>query len=246
MLHLKAGDPLRIYFIIDNQVRARRLVIAGIYSTGLEEFDRLYIFGDIGQIQGLNGWESDEVSGYEIMINRFRDLTEVSDQVYRSIGYDLDAMSIRDLYPQLFDWLDLQDMNVVIILVLMILVSGIAMISTLLVLILERTAMIGVLKALGSRNSVIRKVFIYNAIYILTRGLLWGNLVGISLCLVQKYTGWVQLPEESYFMSVVPIHLAVTDIVLLNMGTLFLCTLMMIIPSLVIARISPVKAIRLE
>jgi len=246
LLKLKTGDALRTYFIINNQARARRFLISGIYNTGLEEFDKLYIFGDIGHIQKLNGWDSTEISGFEVLLDRFDDLDAMNEKIYKNIGYDLDTRTIRDMYPQLFDWLELQDMNVIIILVLMILVSGIAMISTLLILILERSNMIGILKALGARNFSIRQVFLYNAAFIITRGLLWGNLVGISICLLQKYFGIIHLNEESYFMSVVPINLDLLHLFLLNAGTMLVCVLMLIIPSLVISKIVPAKAIRFD
>lgn len=246
LMKLKTGDPLRTYFIIDNQVRGRRFVISGIYNTGLEEFDKIYIFGDIAHIQRLNGWDPTLVSGFEVTVDNFRELDKRNEQVYQQIGYELDAKTIKDLYPQLFDWLGLQDMNVIIILVLMVLVSGIAMISALLVLILERTRMIGILKALGARNVSIRRIFLYNAAYIVMNGLLWGNLIGIGACLIQQHFGLIHLPEESYFMSVVPINLSWIHLLLLNGGTLLTCIGMLIIPSLVITRITPVKAIRFD
>jgi lipoprotein-releasing system permease protein len=246
LLRLKTGDPLRTYFIMDQQARGRRFIISGIYNTGLEEFDKLYVFGDIRQIQKLNGWDSISVSGFEVMIDDFNRLEELTKVVYGEIGYELDARSIRDIYPQLFDWLELQDMNVLIILVLMVLVSAIAMISTLLVLILERTSMIGLLKALGMQNSGIRKVFFYHAVYIIGQGLLIGNFFGIGLCLLQHYFGIIRLPEASYFMNVVPIHLDFLQLIILNLGTLAICSAFLILPSFIIARISPVKAIRME
>jgi lipoprotein-releasing system permease protein len=246
LLKIKVGDPLRMYFIIENQARARRFTVSGIYNTDLAEFDLKFIFGDIRQIQKLNGWNANQVSGFDVYINDFKDLDKMGKIVYKAVGYDLNAKTIRDLYPQLFDWLDLQDMNVIIILVLMVLVSGMAMISTLLILILERTNMIGVLKALGSRNISIRRIFLYNAAYIIGKGLLYGNMVGISICLLQKYFSIVSLPQESYFMSVVPINLDLIQILLLNVGTLAICTLMLLLPSFIVTRITPVKAIRFD
>lgn len=246
LLKIKVGDPLRMYFIIENQPRARRFQVSGIYSTGLAEFDLKFIFGDIRQIQKLNGWGLDSVSGFDVYINDFAQLDKMGKLVYNSVGYELNAKTIRELYPQMFDWLDLQDMNVVIILILMVLVSGMAMISTLLILILERTNMIGVLKALGAQNTGIRWIFIYNAAYIVGRGMLFGNIVGIGICLLQKYFSIVSLPQESYFMSVVPINLDILHLLLLNIGTLIACTLMLILPSYVVTRISPVKAIRFD
>jgi lipoprotein-releasing system permease protein len=246
LLKLKNGDALRTYFIINNQARGRRFVISGIYNTGLEEFDKLYVFGDIINIQKLNGWDSSQVSGFEVLVDHFNELTAINEKVYKNIGYDLDSRTIREIYPQLFDWLNLQDINVIIILVLMVLVSGIAMISTLLILILERSNMIGILKALGARNFSIRQIFLYNAAYIISRGLFWGNLIGLSICLLQKYFGIIHLNEESYFMSVVPININILHLFMLNAGTLVVCILMLIIPSFVISKIAPAKAIRFD
>jgi lipoprotein-releasing system permease protein len=246
LLKIKVGDPLRMYFIIDNMARARRFNVSGIYNTGLSEFDLKFIFGDIRQIQKLNGWGADSISGFDVYINDFNQLDKMGKIVYNTVGYDLNTKTIRDLYPQLFDWLDLQDMNVIIILILMVLVSGMAMISTLLILILERTSMIGVLKAMGARNLSIRRIFLYNAAYIIGKGLFYGNMAGISICLVQKYFGIITLPQESYFMSVVPINLDIIHILLLNAGTLVACTIMLLLPSFIVARISPVKAIRFD
>ena len=246
LLKIRVGDPLRMYFIIENTARARRFNVSGIYSTGLAEFDMKFIFGDIRQIQKLNGWGADSVSGFDVYINNFEELAGMGKLVYKEVGYDMNARTIRDLYPQMFDWLDLQDMNVIIILILMVLVSGMAMISTLLILILERTNMIGVLKALGARNVSIRRIFLYNAAYIVGKGMLYGNIAGIGICLLQKYFSIISLPQESYFMSVVPINLDIFYLLILNAGTLASCTLMLVLPSFIIARISPVKAIRFD
>ncbi len=244
MLKLKLHDDLRMYFINQNQTRARKFVIAGIYQTGLEEFDKMYVICDIAHIQKLNNWSTGEVAGFEVLINDFDDLKAMRETVKDNIGYDLKAESIHDMYPQIFDWLALQDTNVAIILTLMVLVSGIAMISTLLILILERTNMIGILKALGMRNSGIRKIFLYNSAYIIGKGLLWGNLAGITLCWLQLHFGIIKLPQESYYVSVVPINLYYLPILLINIGTLLVCMILLIVPSHIISRIQPVKAIR--
>ncbi len=243
-LKLKPGDDIRMYFIIDNITRGRKFTVSGIYETGLEDFDNNFVIGDIGHIQKLNNWNSDQVTGFEVIIDDFDRLDELGEYVYNTIGYDLDARSIKHLYPQIFDWLSLQDMNVIIILTLMVLVAAITMISTLLILILERTNMIGVLKALGSKNWSVRKIFLYNAMYIIGKGLLWGNVFGVAICLLQKYFGIMKLPQESYYVSVVPINIDIMSIVILNIGTLLLCTLMLIIPSYIVTRITPAKAIR--
>ncbi|MFA4851719.1 MAG: FtsX-like permease family protein, partial [Bacteroidales bacterium] len=168
----------------------------------------------------------------------------MSEFVYKNIGYDLNSKNIEELNPQIFDWLGLQDINVIIILTLMILVAAINMISTLLILILERTNMIGILKALGAKNGSIRKIFLYTSANLIGKGLFWGNLIAISLCLLQKQFGIITLPQESYYVSCVPINLNIFHILMLNAGTLLMCMLMLIIPSYIVTKISPVKAIR--
>ena len=244
LLNVHVGENLRMYFIVDNKARGRRFVISGIYDTGLAEFDMMYIYGDIGQIRKLNGWSNSQVSGFEVFINDFSQLDDMAAKVNEATGFDLKTQTIRELYPQMFDWLDLQDMNVIIILTLMVLVSAITMISTLLILILERTQMIGTLKALGANDTSVRKIFLYQAAFILGRGLLWGNIVGISLCLVQLQWGIMKLPQASYFVSVVPINLSLIHLAIINAGTLIVCMLMLVVPSYVISRITPIKAIR--
>ncbi len=243
-LNLKLGDDIRMYFISGQNTLGRKFRICGIYETGLEEFDKVYVICDIRQIQKLNNWEPDEVGGFEILVDNFNDLDKIGDYVYTRVGFSLDAKTIRQLYPQIFDWLDLQDINVLIILVLMILVAGITMISTLLILILERTSTIGILKSLGMRNRGIREIFLYNAAYIIVKGLLWGNAIGLGLCLIQQKWGIIKLPEESYYVPVVPISLDLWTILLLNLFSFLACLLMLIVPSFVITKVSPVKAIR--
>jgi lipoprotein-releasing system permease protein len=244
LLKLHLNDDIRMYFISGTTTLGRKFHIAGIYETGLEEFDKVYVLCDIRHIQKLNNWQPDEVGGFEVILDNFNDLGKMGKYVYRKIGMTLDAKTIRDLYPQIFDWLDLQDINVLIILVLMVLVSGITMISTLLILILERTNMIGILKALGMPNRGIRRVFLINAVYIIGQGLFWGNLVGATLCILQQKYGIITLPQESYYVSVVPVNLELWNILLLNAGTVVVCLAMLLLPSFVTSRISPVKAIR--
>lgn len=244
LLKLKLKDDLRVYFISGNNTLGRKFHIAGIYETGLEEFDKIYILCDIHHIQKLNNWQPDQVGGFEVLLDNFRDIDKLGKYVYRNIGFTLDAKTIKQLYPQIFDWLDLQDINVLIILVLLILVAGITMISTLLILILERTSLIGVLKALGMRNLGIRKIFLLNAVYIIGIGMLWGNAVGFLLCILQQTYGIIKLPQESYYVPVVPINLDAVNIILLNVCSLVVCFAMLIIPSFIITKVSPVKAIR--
>jgi len=244
LLKLRLNDDIRMYFISGTTTLGRKFHIAGIYETGLEEFDKVYVLCDIKHIQKLNNWQPDEVGGFEVILDNFNDLDKMGKYIYHKIGMTLDAKTIRDLYPQIFDWLDLQDINVLIILVLMVLVSGITMISTLLILILERTNMIGILKALGMPNGGIRRVFLINAAYIIGQGLFWGNLIGITLCIVQQKYGIITLPQESYYVSVVPVNLDGWNILLLNAGTVVVCLAMLLVPSYVTSRISPVRAIR--
>jgi len=245
-LKLKTGDSLRMYFILKDQTlpKGRKLHISGIYETGLEEFDKVFVIGDIAQIQSLNKWNNNQVAGFEVILDDFKDLNKMSEFVYKNIGYDLNSKNIEELNPQIFDWLGLLDMNVIIILTLMILVAAINMISTLLILILERTNMIGILKALGAKNGSIRKIFLYTSANLIGKGLFWGNLIAISLCLLQKQFGIITLPQESYSVSSVPINLNIFHILMLNAGTLLMCMLMLIIPSYIVTKISPVKAIR--
>lgn len=246
LLGFKTGDDLRMYFIIDNAARGRKFTISGIYNTGLSEFDGMYIFGDIGQIRKLNGWDNNLVSGIEIRIDDLDQLAAISDKVYQIAGYNLNTQTIKQLYPQIFDWIEIQDLNVIIILILMTLVSGITMISTLLILILEHTRDIGLLKALGSNNASIRRIFIYTSVNITLYGLLWGNAIALSLIFLQKKFSFIPLPEDSYFVSTVPVSIGLSGILLINAATIIICTLMMMIPSLVIRFISPVRAIRFE
>jgi len=246
LMNYKIGDYLRMYFIIDNSVRGRKFKITGIYDTGLGEFDDVYIMGDIRHIQRLNNWSDREVSGYEILIDDFKNLDRISEEVYSTIGFELNTQTIRQLYPQIFDWIGIQDMNVVIILVLMALVSGITIISTLLILILEHTKDIGLLKAMGAQNDSIRRIFLYASVYIILYGLLWGNAIALLLIWLQKTFGLIPLPAESYFLSQVPVSIGLTEIFVVNVATVVVCFLMMLIPSLVVRYISPVKAIRFD
>ncbi len=244
LLNLKVNDDLRMYFIVGNTTLGRKFNISGIYDTGLEEFDKLYVMADIHHIQRLNNWSPLQVGGFEIFLKNFNDIDRMGVYVYHQIGFSLDASTIKMLYPQIFDWLDLQDINVLIILILIILVSSTTIISTLLILILERTTMIGVLKALGMRNAAIRKLFLYNAMYIVGWGMIWGNAIAFSLCLLQKKFGLVTLAQESYYVSVIPINLNGWNILLLNLGTILVCYMIFAIPSFVISKVTPLKAIR--
>jgi lipoprotein-releasing system permease protein len=244
LLNLKVNGDLRMYFIVGNNTLGRKFRIAGIYDTGLEEFDKIYVIGDLHHIQKLNNWNEGQVGGFEIFLKKFSDVDRMGVYVYHQVGFSLDAMTIRMLYPQIFDWLDLQDINVLIILILIVMVSATTIVSTLLILILERTTLIGILKALGMRTGAIRRMFLYNAVYIVGWGMLWGNLLAFTLCIVQKKFELVKLAEESYYVAVIPINLDTWNILLINLGTLAVCYLIFTIPSFIIARVTPVRAIR--
>lgn len=245
-LKLNLGDRMEVFFIKGERQRARVFDVTGIYKTGLAEFDERYVLTDITHIQRLNGWEEDEVAGFEVFVDDFDRLDELDDVVYHSIGTDLFSATIKELQPQMFDWLELQNVNVQVIIILMLVVAGFNMISALLIMIIERVYMIGTLKSLGMNDWKIRDIFIYQALYLTGVGLFWGNLIGISLCLIQHYFGLITLDEESYYVKVVPINLELAPILLLNAGTLFFCFLMMLLPSMVVARIQPLKAIRFD
>lgn len=252
LLDLNTDDSFIMYFIQDPP-RMRKFTISGIYNTNLEEFDRVFVLADIGHIRKLNDWEKDQVTGFEISIDNFDDIDFMTYQVMEAVGTDIDnegarlsTINIIQKYPQIFDWLNLQDTNVLIILALMLLVAGFNMVSSLLILILERTNMIGILKAVGSNNLNIRKIFLYHSAFLISKGLLWGNLIGIGLALLQQKTGLMKLDEASYYLSTVPINLNISHLLMLNSGTLIITVLMLIIPSHLVARISPVKAIRFD
>ncbi len=252
MLRLKTGDSFAMHFVQDPP-RMRKFTVNGIYETSLEEFDKIYVFCDIGHIKRLNGWEDDQISGFEIFIKDFDRLDEMTMAVRDAIGYRLmedeeqfKVTNIRMKYPQIFDWLSFQDINVIIIILLMLVVAGFNMISGLLILILEKTNMIGILKALGSDDITIRRVFLYQAAYLIGKGLLWGNLIGIGLALLQLKTGLITLDPSSYYIKTVPVNLDIAHILLLNAGTMAAILFMLLVPSKLISRITPVKAIRYD
>ncbi|MBN2215618.1 MAG: ABC transporter permease [Bacteroidales bacterium] len=250
LLRLNIDDRFAMYFI-DEKPRGRAFKVAGIYETNLEEFDKQFILADIGHIQRLNNWSNDQVSGFEIILDDFRDIdymtyivNGIAGAKFYEDGSKLRVINIRQKYPQIFDWLGLIDKNVWIILSLMLIVACFNIISGLLIMILDRTKMIGILKALGTENRTIQRVFLYQAFYLLIRGLFWGNLVGLSLCWIQHYFRILKLEQASYFIDYVPICFNGFYFFLLNLGTLVITFLALQLPSIVISRISPVKTIR--
>ncbi len=252
-LELKVSDKMVVYFLtkktdsaenISYEQRVKTFFVSGIYSTGFEDIDQRLVLVDIGQIRKLNYWDSDMIGGFEVAINDYKKIDEVGDRVDDMVGQGFVAQTIKKTNPTIFSWLDLQDMNGIIVITLMILVAGINMISALLILILERTNMIGILKALGAKNKSIQKIFLYNAVYLIGKGLFWGNILGIGVALVQQHFGLFTLDAKTYYISVIPISLSFVNILLLNVGTLVCCLLMLILPSFFVSRITPVKAIR--
>ncbi|WP_346429778.1 FtsX-like permease family protein [Daejeonella sp. H1SJ63] len=244
-LNLKVGDDFLMYFI-ENSLRKRKFQIAGIYDLGVEEVDKVFVIGDIALIRSLNNWNSLEVGGYELRVSKFDELEPVADKVYEDLDIELKSYTIKEYYPAIFEWLSLLDVNTQVILVLMIAVAVINMISALLIMILERTNMIGILKALGSSNWSVRKIFMYNAAYLIGLGLFLGNVLGIGLGLFQHYTHFFTLDQASYYISFVPVQLDFQDILLLNAGTLTISLFVLLIPSMLVTRISPLKAIRFK
>lgn len=252
LLRLEVGDPFNMFFVQDPP-RARRFNVSGIYETGLEELDRIFVLADLRHIQRLNDWEDDQVSGFEILLDDFDNLERVTNEVNDLAGYvfteDMSRLriaSISSKYPQFFDWLELLDMNVWVILTLMVIVAGFNMVSGLLILILERTGMIGILKAMGLDNTRLRKIFLYQSAFLIAKGLLWGNLLGVGLSLIQHYTGFIKLDQASYFIATVPINLKMTHLLMLNIGTMVITIVMLIVPSYIIGRIDPDKTIRFD
>ena len=248
-LNLKVGDNFNTFFIKENQNQPpniRRFKITGIFNSGFQEFDATYIIGDIRHIQRINKWRPDQVGAFEVFVNDFDKIKTVGEEVYQQTASTLDTKTIIEKYSYIFEWLKLFDFNIIIILAVMILVATINMVVALLVLILERTQMIGILKALGASNWSVRKIFLYNAFYLIVRGLFWGNLIGISLLLMQRYFGVIQLNPENYYVNQAPVYLNWAYILLLNLLTVTVCFFVLLVPSYIITKISPVKAIRFD
>ena len=252
-LQLGVGDGVLAYFVDGKYARARKLNIVGIYKTDLADYDNLFVLGDARQIQQINVWFEDQFSGIEMRLHDFDKLDDTSYRLYQQLLMTPDAYgahyyvrSVRDLNPVFFGWLSLLDMNVWIILILMAVVSGFTMISGLLIIILENTSMIGTLKALGANNRSIRHTFLNVAVYLVGRGMLWGNVIGLALCLLQRHLHILKLNPEAYYISYVPIELNIWYLILLNIATLVVSMLMLLGPSYIVALIRPAKSIKFE
>ena len=250
-LQLKVGDTFFSFFLRDGDASKppnnRRFEIVGVYDSGFEEFDETYVFVDIRHIQRMNKWEENQIGNFEVFLDDFDQIDEKSNEIYNKTLSNLDTQNIKSKYFRIFEWIGLFDFNIALIIGIMVIVGGINMITALLVLILERTQMIGILKALGSANWSIRKVFLYNAAYLIAIGLFWGNLIGLGIIFLQDKYRMFKFPNpEEYYIDYIPVHMDLPTILLLNLGVMFLCLLMLLVPSYIITKITPVKAIQFE
>jgi lipoprotein-releasing system permease protein len=258
-LNLKLNQKLLVYFItkkklndttlsgenyINYEPRVRDFYVKGIFNTGFSDLDKNLVFVDIKQIQKLNYWDSTQIAGYEVFYNDFNLLEKNTQELNDIVGYDYKVASVREIQDTIFTWLDMIDVNAIIIITLMILVAGINMISALLILILERTNLVGILKALGAANTNVRSIFMYISFQLLIKGLLIGNIIGIGFCLLQLQFGFATLNPETYYLEYVPVNLSLMHIIYINIGTTVTCFLMMLLPTLILNKITPIKAIR--
>ncbi len=248
-LDLKLNDRFNTFFMKENSSQKPNLrvfKIVGIFNSGFQEFDATYVIGDIRHLQRINKWSPTQVGAFEVFVSDFNTIQSKGTEVYQQTSSTLNTQTIVEKYVYIFEWLKLFDFNIIVILIIMISVATINMVVALLVLILERTQMIGILKALGANNWAVRKIFLYNAFYLIIRGLFWGNLIGIGLVLIQDYFGIITLNPDNYYVNQAPVYLNWGYILLLNLGTMAVCLLVLLIPSYIITKISPVKAIRFD
>ena len=244
-LNLKVGDKFLMYFVQESLLK-RPFVVKGIYDAGIEDIDHTFVVGDLSLMVKLNGWDANQVGGYELRVTNFEKLDEANNFLKDFMPLKLRSYTITDTYPAIFVWLDELNVNSTVMLILMILVGTINMISALLIIILERTSLIGILKAMGANNWTIQKIFLFNAAYLIGIGMVLGNIFGLGISFFQSKTHFFTLDESSYYMKFIPMQLQFWDIVMLNVGTLLICMLVMIGPSTLVAKISPVKAIRFK
>lgn len=246
-LSLKTGDNFRLFFVKNGTMLKRNFKISGIYKTGLEEYDSKFALVDIRKVQQLQGWAENQIGGYEVFIDDISKIDYWAEVIYSNVlPPELNVQSIRDKLPEIFEWLSLQDINEVVILSLMIVVAIINMVTALLILMLERTRMIGILKSLGSSNWSIRRIFMFYAGIIASKGMFLGNIIGVSLCLLQKYGHFIKLSEENYYLNEAPILLNFSHILFINLGTILVIVLFLILPTWLITRISPVRTLRMD
>ena len=251
-LRLKLGDKIDTYYIQDD-IRARRLTIAGIYQTNFSEYDNLFLLTDLNLVNRLNGWQPEQVTGVELQVKDYDRLEDITYEIATDIDNRQDELggvyyvrNIEQLNPQIFAWLDLLDLNVWVILILMIGVAGFTMISGLLIIIIERTNMIGILKALGANNFTIRRTFLWFAVFLIGKGMFWGNAIGLAFCILQSQFGFFKLDPATYYVDTVPVSFNVLLFILINLGTLCASVLMLIGPSFLITKINPASSMRYE
>lgn len=245
-LKLKVNDRLIVYFIQPGGAapRPRKLTVAGIYKTGIEEYDKLIALCDLALIQRLNDWDPKQIGGYEIFLKDYHDMDEVSEKIFYRLPIALRSSTIREIYPNIFDWLALQNKTIAIVLIIMIAIATLNLITCLLILVLERTTMVGILKALGARNTTIQRVFLFHGAIITFFGLLLGNAFGLLICWLQQRYGFITLPEDAYYISKAAVNIVWWQIIAVNTGTFIICFLVLLIPTFIVKKIQPVKAIQ--
>lgn len=245
-LNVTIGNSLLIYFIQENggAPKTRKLNISGIYKTGIDVYDRIYAIGDLNLIQKLNDWDSNTISGYEIDIDNYQTMDLQAARIYEDLPTGWNAITLKALSPEIFDWLQLQNTNKAILIIVMIIIASINLITCLLILILERTNMIAMLKAIGAKENTIQKIFIYYGTWIALRGIGWGTLLGLGICYLQKYTGLIKLNEEAYYIDTVPVAINYLQIILIGVSTLLICLLILILPSVISRKVNPAKALQ--
>jgi lipoprotein-releasing system permease protein len=244
-LKLSVNDQVLIYFIQPGAPpRTRKLTVAGIYKTGIELYDNLIAMGDLKLVQRLNNWEPDQIGAYEIFLHDYHNMDVVSEEVLPYLPVGLQSSTIVSIFPNVFDWLALQDKTIYIVLAIMVAIALLNLVTCLLILVLERTRMIGILKALGARNFTVQQIFLYHGTVITVIGLLFGNVIGLLVCLLQQQYGFIKLPEDAYYISQAAVNIVWWQIALVNIATFVVCFLVLLIPTIIVRRLRPVKAIR--
>ncbi len=245
-LQLALNDKVLIYFIQSGGAppRPRKLTVVGIYKTGIEEYDKLIAIGDLALVQRLNNWDSNMVGGYEIFLKDYKQMDRISEEIYPDIPIGLKSSTVMQLYPNIFDWLSLQNQTILIVVLIMVAIASLNLITCLLILVLERTRMIGILKAIGAQNWTVQQLFLYNGGIITITGLLFGNALGLLVCWLQKKYEFIPLPEDAYYMSTAAVDIVWWQVGLVNAFTLLICLLVLLIPTILVKRIRPVRAIQ--
>lgn len=245
-LSIQLGDTVTVYFIsgVKQPAKMRHLTVVGLYKTGIDEYDKLFALGDLRMIRRINGWRNNEIGGYEVFLNDPNQMQATSIALYSQLPDFWVSKTIQEVYPNIFDWLNIQDVNKKVIYIIMAIVAIINLITCLLILVLERTKMTGVLKSLGGTNWLIQKIFLYHSSLIAIRGVLYGLIFGLGVCWIQQYTGWLKLDESAYYVRVAPVHIIWSQVLFIVTGTFLVCYLSLLIPTFFVKKIKPVKAIK--